>query len=219
MNPVDWKTALDGVDPTTILLPIAVLTLPCVALAWGLKKIRPPKRGGRPMPPAAAPAGRRTPAAAAAAAAGSPGGKKTKLLRRGLLSRLWARIVAFLTVAAWAGAGLGLVPLGLVIFRAVEHTNKWTPLLVAVGLVVLLGATILKMIKDLKDGTVDKPGLWAVAAPIVAVMFVVGPGLWNQAKDQAGQTAKMMFGQSSPGQHHDSGTHHKKPHSGHGSGK
>lgn len=226
MNPVDWKTALDGVSTTTIVLPIVVLTLPGVAAALGLKKIsppRPPKRTRKTQPGAATPIpGKPQTVAMGGKPAGN--GKKSKLrvVPAGSLQRLWARLVAFLTIVAWAGAGLGMVPLGLVVFKAVEHTSKWTPLAIAAGLVLLLLATGLKMVKDLKDGVVDKPGLWAVAAPIVAVLVLAGPGLWTQTKTQANQTAQMMLGKVKLGdqakhpQHHSGGGSHKTHHSGSG---
>jgi hypothetical protein len=199
VDPIDWAHAMQGVNPTDLV----VLTLPGAALALRLTKITKKYGGGRPR-------GRGDAAVPPMQAAGKPGGrKKLRLLPKGLLGRTVARFLPFLTAVSWALAGLGLVPAALVIYKAISKTSPWTPLIAGVVLVSGLAFTGLKMFKDLKDGRMDKPALWLPAASIIAVLFLVGPIWWQQATDQAHRSVRMMFGQSTPSEH--PAEHHKKP--------
>jgi hypothetical protein len=200
----DIHTVLAGVDWTDVGLKFAFLTIPGVALAKGLKKFRALGRG--PLLPRTSPAGsqaaRPQPGGNPAQLNGNqaaPGRKKGRRAKasgskaKGFLVRLFGRACAIVTMLGVGVAGLGLVPLAHVVFQLVS-LYKWGPALTGLAVVVVGLAKVFLMVKDLKDGRVDKPMLWLMPLPLVAMLFWVGPVAWQQATDQARQTGQMMFG-------------------------
>lgn len=186
MNSVDWTTALDGVGPAGVLLPLLFLTAPGLAISRGLRRWRKAPAARR----ATAPLGGKSRGGLPGKGGGAPGRAKRKLT--------WASIVAWLasvvTMLAMLAAGLGLVPLARVGYNAIASTGKWAPAITGLILISAVLAGGLMMLHDLKDGRVDHPPLWLAPAPILAVLILAAPVAWGQITDQAGHTAQMVFG-------------------------
>lgn len=135
---------------------------------------------------------------------------------------LIAKLASFATMLAMLMAGLGLVPLALTIYKAIAGINKYAPAVIGLVLLALLFTHMYLMWRDLKDAKVDKPALWMTPAPILAVLMLVGPVVWHEITDQAGQTMQMVFGGTPDAIHSDNGDDKpKKAHhsSSHGKGK
>lgn len=229
MSAADMQTVLAGADWVDVAQKFGFLTVPGIALTMGLKKFRALRATTVPR---AQSAGNNNQAAGNTAQAGKnpapPGpaqaGKKKRgrqaKQRRSRLKALFARMLGWLasvvTMLGMGAAGFGLVPLAHLVFQLVS-TYKWGPAVAGLVVVVLGLAKLLLMVKDLKDGKVDKPWLWLAPVPLAAMLIWVGPVAWHQATDQAKQTGQMMFGgndkHATPAHPHPT---HKTHHSGSG---
>jgi hypothetical protein len=217
VSAADMQSVLAAADWADIALKFTLLTGPGIALAMGLKKFRALRATTVPRAQSAGnnnqPAGNNAQAGKNPAQPGpaQPGKKKRvrqAKQRRGRTKALFARMLGWLasvvTMLGVGVAGFGLVPLAHVVFELVS-LYKWGPTLAGLAVVVAILAKALLMVKDLKDGRVDKPMLWLAPVPLVAMLIWVGPVAWQQATDQAKQTKQMMLdgGKDKPAQHNE----------------
>lgn len=224
MSAADMQSVLAGVDWVDVARKFGFLTVPGIALAIGLAKFRPLAR-------IAVPKLQDEQGGATQRAAGQrdTGGKDDKQARakakqsraerkraraKAKRARLLGKAASNVSVVGLVAAGLGLVPLAHVVFQLVS-LYKWGPPVAGLVVVVLGLAKLLLMLKDLKDGKVDKPWLWLTPVPLLAMLLWVGPVVWQQATDQAKETGQMMFGDkdksATPAHHHTGHNTHHKP--------